>query len=128
MKTLSFTQIAVINSKTAEEFQEQFNSKMQELSDNNPSYEFNHDMGFCAYITYTKEKEVYDSISDKFREKGLKYKCYQCPHSVLVSDKRVKKLICEKSPAGFARKYDSVCDIFYNELDAGLISPREVVM
>ena len=45
--------IEVIAAETASEFQEAFNSKMSELEDKEPVYEFNHGLGYCAYIIYS---------------------------------------------------------------------------
>lgn len=127
MKHLNYTQIAVVSASTAEEFQSLFNSKMKELSSHSEtSYEFNHNQGFCAYITYTEHEKLIESISDEYRSIGLIYKCWQCPHMEEVADKRVKKCKCKHAPAGFTKKNDSACDIFYEQLKADMITPREV--
>lgn len=45
--------IEVVVGKNAEEFQKAFNFKMLELEDKDPVYEFNHTVGYCAYIIYS---------------------------------------------------------------------------
>lgn len=127
MKTLRFQQIAVVNAPTAEEFEVLFNDTMENLSDCDPTFEFNHSMGFCAYITYTKRESFKDCMADYFHEKGIYYKCWQCPYCHLSSDKRVKKLTCDRSPSGITHKNSECCDIFYNELATNEITPREVI-
>ena len=51
-------QIVVIHAENPEEFQKAFNSKMSELQDLNPTYEFNHGLGYCAYIIYSDKPQI----------------------------------------------------------------------
>lgn len=46
-------QLVIVKADTPEEFQKAFNSKLRELQDCDPQYEFNHGAGYCAYIIYS---------------------------------------------------------------------------
>lgn len=50
-------QIAIVTAETAEKFQEAFNSKLRELEHLDPEIEFNHGLGFCAYIIYSDNND-----------------------------------------------------------------------
>ena len=55
------TKLAIILEDDPRKFQDTFNSMMEELKDCDPTYEFVHSNGFCAYITY---KPTTDKVTD----------------------------------------------------------------
>lgn len=66
-------QLIVIKEETAEKFQKSFNSKLRELEDQNPTFEFNHKEGYCAYIIYSDNDTIMGSVEPKTR-----YLCDSC--------------------------------------------------
>lgn len=62
MVNTSQTKLVVIEEETAEKFQEAFNSKLSELQDCDPTYEFNHNKGFCAYIIYSEKNQFMGTV------------------------------------------------------------------
>lgn len=51
-------QLVVIQENDPVKFQEAFNSKLRELENCDPSYEFNHGIGYCAYIIYSDKPQL----------------------------------------------------------------------
>ena len=123
MREASIPQIAVITADTSEEFQNLFNSKMQELKHFKPTFAFPSDEKFCAYITYIETEDIPESLSDVFAISGYYYKCKQCPHMVRPKDRRRKYCPCPISPHGQTHMNSPACEIFYEQLRNNAIEP-----
>ena len=60
-------QLVVIQADTPEEFQEAFNSKLREIEECDPKYEFHHGAGYCAYIIYSDKQEFLGIVKPENR-------------------------------------------------------------
>ena len=83
-------QLIVIKEETAEKFQESFNSKLRELQDQNPTFEFNHKEGYCAYIIYSDN----DTIIGSVEAPKPRYLCDTCMKCLEKPHPRVKWRKC----------------------------------
>lgn len=82
-------QLVIVKADTPEEFQEAFNSKLRELDEFDPTYEFHHGAGYCAYIIYSDNEEIIGRIKKKTR-----YLCDSCMKCVEPPAPRVKWRKC----------------------------------
>lgn len=57
-----FKQLIVVQSDDANKFQEAFNTKLRELKEKDPQYEFNHGKGYCAYIIYSDNDDIIGEV------------------------------------------------------------------
>ena len=122
MKIIDLPQLAVINGNTPTEFEANFNSKMRELVDKKPKYEFRGEL--TAYITYTHREEIAETVEDEFAQQGIKYVCGQCPHMERPNDKRCKWGECKYSRIGRVHFNSSACELFYKEVMLGKVRPE----
>ena len=60
-------QLVIVRGDTPEEFQDAFNSKLRELEYCDPTYEFNHGAGYCAYIMYSDNQQFVGIVDPKKR-------------------------------------------------------------
>lgn len=123
MRTDHTPQLEVIFSDDPSKFQESFNSKMMELSQYSPKYEFHHEKGFCAYIIYDRTTKVLETLADEYALKGYSYKCIDCPYLEVPTDKRIKHCHCDYAPTETSHKDSPACELFYKRLDMGMLLP-----
>lgn len=130
MKVDQIPKLAVIDTTSADDFQEQFNSKMLELSGfGNLDYQlFVNGDSFRAIITYTETVKEFNSVADEFHAEGIRYLCKHCPHLEDPRDRRVKYCKCKYAELGATHKQQEACEIFYRQLKAGTIEPLEDYM
>lgn len=105
MKTL----LEIILEPTAEKFQEAFNSKMSELQQYRPRYEFVHGNGYCAYIVYEKTDDIIGIV-----DKNCVGVCGTCQYSERRSD-HVKWVRCPKY--GAVNQDKPACEDYIPEVD-----------
>lgn len=122
MKVNVFSQIAVVHSDNAADFQNQFNSKIRELADYEPKPIFVEREGLCAIITYTMKERVIENVSDEYHEAGIHYKCKHCPYIERPDDRRIKHCSCGLYGTRVHTDQEA-CDLFYSQLKEGLIEP-----
>jgi hypothetical protein len=126
MKVNVYPQVEVVCAKDPMEFKAEFNSKMKDLSENDPTYEFIFkDEKFVAIITYTEKERVMDCVADEFHAEGIRYLCKNCPHLEDPKDKRIKVCGCRYAELGTTHKLHEACEVFYKALKAGTITPIE---
>lgn len=125
MKREEKVQIEVVTGETPQEFQKNFNDAMDLLAEYDPQYEFNHAMGFCAYITYNKKIYVMDCVADEFHAEGIHYHCRNCPYMEDPRDKRVKYCTCKYHPLGRTHKDHEACEMLYKEVKQGRVKLLE---
>lgn len=123
MRREAFSQIKVIQTESASDFQEQINSSMRELADKRPEYKLIEGKGFCAIISYKETIEIMDKVADEYHAEGIYYLCKHCPYLDDPHDKRVKRCACKYSSSGVAYKDSEACEIFYKALKRGDITP-----
>lgn len=82
-------QLVVIQSDDPLEFQNAFNSKLRELEEFDPQYEFHHGAGYCAYIIYSDNQQFLGSVKQKER-----YLCDSCMKCIDPPNPRVKWRRC----------------------------------
>ena len=123
MQKNQVTQIAVVYAETAEDFQKEFNSTIAALAEKNPKYEFNHQKGFCAYITYTETTCVHTSAADEFHAEGISYKCKNCPLHEIETDGRKKSVACKFDEMGRTHLNREACEVFWRRLKMGELVP-----
>lgn len=123
MRREAFSQVKVIQTESASDFQEQINSSMRELADKQPEYKLIEGKGFCAIISYQETIEIIDKVADEYHAEGIYYLCKHCPYLDDPHDKRVKRCTCKYSSSGVAYKDSEACEVFYKALKRGDITP-----
>lgn len=79
MKRLKNSRLAVVEATTGAQFEYLINDKMDELATYNPELKIEHGRFYRAYITYTVETTLPETIAERFELCGLYYTCRQCP-------------------------------------------------
>ena len=125
MKVNEYPQIAVVTGKTPKEFQENFNAKMKELAEFNPSFKFMEKNDLLAVISYIYKERIMDCVADEFHAEGIIYLCKNCPYMQDPRDKRVMTCGCKYADLGRTHKLHEACEVFYRDLKAGKITPLE---
>ena len=98
-------QLKVIVTRSAEEFEEQVNKAMYDLSEFEPELILRDSPGFEAVIIYEKRFEVIETTADEFEAAGSVYYCRHCPYA----------------PGNMTNIKNRACEFFYSELKAGRI-------
>lgn len=123
MKLISYPQIAVVESDSAIDFQNKFNSTIKDLAEQNPDFKFIEGAKFCAIITYTTKEKIIENAMDEYWAAGIRYKCKHCPYLEDPQDKRIKYCTC--GIKGSTHKDANACVTFYEELKEGILQPIE---
>lgn len=116
----------IIVASTAEEFERKLNKELEELERKRTKYElqFNHAMGFCAYIVAEFSREIPENIAEEFQIAGERHTCLECPYWQHPTKGNVKYTRCEKTP-GIHGAQSPCCDAFYEMLFNGEIELEE---
>ena len=114
--------IEVVAEATPEAFAKQLNSKLAALDKARSKYElqFNHNMGYCAYLVIDKVNEIPETVREEFELAGETHCCLDCPKWKHPTDGRVKYTHCEVTPGLHGAK-SPCCDWFYEALLNGEI-------
>lgn len=130
MKISKLPKIAVIEATSADDFQDRFNSKVEELicfDDLNYQLQL-QDSLYRAVITYTETTKDADTVKDEFHFEGIRFLCKHCPYLEDPKDRRVKYCKCKYAELGMTHKEREACEMFYRKLKAGTIEPLEDYM
>ena len=119
------TKIVVAGS--AAEFEAKLNKELEELERKRTKYElqFNHSMGFCAYIVAEYSREIPENVAEEFKIAGESHTCIECPYWVHPTKGNVKYTRCPIT-AGIHGAKSPCCDKFYDMLFNGEIELEEV--
>lgn len=116
-----------VSGKDAFDFEVKLNAALDALNRQGVKYElsFNHNVGFCAYIVWEERMEIPETVRDEYEQVGEKHNCIECPYFVRPTDGRRKNTRCPKI-GKLTRADDCCCDLFYEELDKGMLKIIEV--
>lgn len=90
MITTTIKQVKVIDAKSAEDYERQFNEVLRELADCKPTFQQDSSNPFLVFVYYeTKEYEP-EGYSDAFNLKGKRFYCKDCPSYFEQVDGRKK--------------------------------------
>lgn len=111
MRTDRVKQVICISAGNAEDFQDQMNEALCQLSD--PDITFFKDMPFYAVISYVVKRDMPENVLELFEMvEGNSYTCEACPHFGRSDDKRKKWGYCTLS--SMPTRIDSrACERFY---------------
>lgn len=111
--------LQVIEERSAEAFQERYNSEMERLAKWSPRGTFNISPGaYSAVIEYEEELKIPETLEDEFNLEGLSYECGVCPFFQLPEDKRITKIIC-KETGRLCRSTSRACETLYHKIKRG---------
>ena len=110
----------IIAAQSAEEFEKRLNQELERLDSSRTKYElqFNHTMGFCAYIVIEKNIQIPETIAEEFEVAGETHVCLECPYWVHPTKGNVKYTRCSITP-GIHGAQSPCCDKFYEMLFNG---------
>ena len=110
------TKLEIILESDPRIFQDTFNSKMEELKDCNPTYEFVHSNGFCAYITYKPDTRITTETGKNYNN-GIdsQSNCRGCAFSEPPPSDRVKWCKCKIIGANVNQDREP-CSHYYPEV------------
>ena len=112
----------IIAASTPEEFEKRLNAELEKLDRERRKYElqFNHSMGYCAYLVIDQMTQIPETIAEEFEIAGEKHTCLECPHWVHPTKGNVKYTRCLITP-GIHGANSSCCEKFYEMLFNGEI-------
>ena len=117
----------IIAATTAPEFEAKLNGELKKLDATRQKYElqFNHSMGFCAYIIVETQTAIPETVAEEFELAGETHVCYNCPYWVHPTKGNVKYTRCSITP-GLHSANSPCCDTFYEMLFNGQIELNHV--
>ena len=124
MKAQSIQQFAIVQNDSAAQFEEELNARMRDLSKNIPKVTFD---GLTAYISYTEQVHIPETLADEYELQGVCFHCEDCPEfcSILkedgTEDKRLKYGECQYSEYGRTYKDSPACDMLFKLIKSGRI-------
>lgn len=126
MTTHGGKRTTIIVATTAEEFQDKLNKALAKLDAQRTKYtlEFNHSLGFCAYIVSEHQTLIPENVEDEFELIGVRHKCGECPHWVHPTKGNVKYTRCPVV-GGIRGMNSPCCEQFYDMLLNGEIEVEE---
>lgn len=121
MKSISRTEIKVVEAKSGAEFEVEMNAALRCVSDLNSKYQihFNLSMGHCAYIEYSYTEQIPESLKDEYALRGEVFYCGNCPMFEPSMDGRIKAGKCKYGVCNKPIPADKACIKFYQKYDAG---------
>lgn len=125
MRTDEKLKVKIVHEDTAEAFERKLNIVLDNVAVK--SIEWNHELGFCAYITYKEEVKTLESATDVFHRDGVYWHCRNCPYLERPSDKRRKSGACKVKPTGETRLDCEACDFFYRQLLSGDLKREDLI-
>jgi len=135
MKSLVFSQFAIVKANTAALFTLKLNEEVYRLKDKEPNVKFSEADPLCAYIEYTENEQQPETIEEVEALEGIRFVCEQCPHfhPILKADEtvdeRCKHGDCDYigNELGRTMKRSAACPRLYEILqgDNAVISFKE---
>lgn len=110
----------IIAASTPDEFEQKLNNELQKLDLSRQKYElqFNHSMGYCAYIVIDQMTQIPETIAEEFELAGERHTCVECPYWVHPTKGNVKYTHCPIT-AGIHGAKSPCCEQFYEMLFNG---------
>ena len=119
MKTETKRMVAVIDERTAADFEQAFNAKMEELTEFDVEFRYGITKDFLCYIYYSYEVKTPESAKEEFIMNGDVYHCEDCPMIQWNPDKRSNRHSCPRSK--MVHDNTPACTYFYEALKEGRI-------
>lgn len=127
MKSLVFSQYAIVRANTAALFTQKLNEEIYKLKDKEPNVKFSEADPLVAYIEYTETEQKPETIDEVAALDGIKFVCEQCPHfrPILKADEtideRCKYGDCDFDGNEFGRtfKTSAACSRLYELIQEG---------
>ena len=124
MKSKRVKKIKVIQTKDPEQFQDKYNTIMDELADFEPEANIQSFNGeHVAYISYEEIIRSFDRVSDEFHAEGIHYLCSQCPYHEPAEDGRQKHVWCKYADCGMTDLRHEACEMFYTQVKQKEVKP-----
>lgn len=119
-------QVQIIAASSPDEFEKKLNKALAILDEEQTDYElqFNHNMGYCAYIVSKRTQRIPEDLQDEFELAGEKHVCGDCPFWQIPDKGNVKYTRCPIT-AGIHKKDSPCCEKFYEMLLSGDIDVRK---
>lgn len=124
MKTQKIKQFAIVEGKSAGDFEERLNELMTKLADCSPEVEFSSRSDTFARISYMKLKEI-ETLPPE--ETGIKFTCGECPMFTPTvkrdgtPDLRAKYGECPCKELGRVWKTSNACELLYTLIKNGTV-------
>lgn len=117
----------IIAAGSAEEFERRLNAELSALDSSRQRYElqFNHTLGYCAYIVIDSLMQIPETIQEEFELVGETYTCLNCPYWTHPTKGNVKYTRCPITP-GLRKAQTPCCEAFYEMLYKGEIEPEHL--
>ena len=123
MKFTLKPRIKAIEADSAEEFERQFNSFMDDYGCYG-DYTIEISNGkFFAVIQYKEEIQTPETLAEEYELRGEVFYCRDCPECIDPMLGNQKRCDCKYAEYGFTRKDNHACEWFYKQLSQGKIKP-----
>ena len=113
MKSLVFSQYAIVKANTAALFTTKLNEEIYKLKDKEPNVTFSKADPLVAYVEYSETEQKPETLEEVAVMDGIHFVCEQCPHfhAILKADEtedmRVKYGDCDFEGNEFGRTLKS---------------------
>ena len=127
MRNSVYEQFAIVMEDSAELFTAKLNEQIRVLRRNNPKVSFHDSNPLCAYIRYTVDETVPESVAEASELEGVSFTCSQCPHFKPqpkddgTEDRRCKYGDCQYAEMGRTFKTTRACDRLYELIREGSV-------
>lgn len=123
MKITKQRKMCAVEAPTAAAFQNAYNAAWEKLAKYEPTERWPQGVGHCVYLIYEETVKEPETAKEIYESKGEVFHCYRCPYLGKQKDMRVKHIPCA---AGSTTANRTACDMFYNLLAKGEITPVEL--
>ena len=123
MKIVTRTKCRTVSANSPEDFDEKFNKATEEIGD---GVELRWETApFTVHMLYRETERIAETAKEEYEQiRGIGYHCKDCPHFKLGKDRRYRSEGCQIHVDDLAVDYTRACELFYEELAAGKITPR----
>lgn len=118
MKELTRTQIAVISEAEAPVFQARVNAVLSAHEHITDIKYPDSGSTFCAIVTYEEHLEIAETAEDRFRMRGKRFMCNDCPYLVMDPDRRSATHWCARTEDRVKLRRPA-CEWFLESLENG---------
>lgn len=118
MKNVEKKKYKIVYDKSASGFEKKLNKAIDALEDFHPdiTIDSNRQDGFLAYIIYTEDYKIPETLNDELEIRGISITCSDCPYMQRSNDHRKKWFKCKYASYERTSIDSPACNKFYEDL------------
>lgn len=126
MRDKTKRRVRIIYEQTPADFESRINEAFDMIEDPTAEIEYNHQKGFCAYITYSEKERIPETVRDRFSLEGIRYECRSCPYCEMPENPKVQRTYCDMKPSGVTFPESEACEYFYKLVALGEVDAEQI--